>query len=75
MIKRKFLESDPLLQRVRSAHGAVHALSVELHYLSCDSGVGRPERKRKPSTHGTSKRIVLPTETMVRSIDRTADHA
>jgi hypothetical protein len=47
MIKRKFLESDPLLQRVRAAHSAVHALCVELHYLSCESGVGRAERKRK----------------------------
>ena len=46
MIKRKFVESDPLLQRVRAAHSAVHAMSVELHYLSCDSGVGRPTRNR-----------------------------
>jgi hypothetical protein len=44
MIKRKFLESDPLLQRVRAAHNAIHALSVELHYLSVESGAGRPSR-------------------------------
>ena len=39
MIKRKFLESDPLLQRVREAHSAVHKLSVELHYLTVEVGV------------------------------------
>jgi hypothetical protein len=47
MIKRKFLASDPLLQRVRAAHSEIHSLSVELHYLSCDSGVGRQARERK----------------------------
>jgi hypothetical protein len=49
IIKRKFPESDPLMQRVRAAHAEIHALNVELHYLSCDSGVGRPERKTSDS--------------------------
>jgi hypothetical protein len=61
MIKRKFLESDPLLQRVRAAHNAVHALSVELHYLSVESGAGRPARSARrredqPQPNGNERR-------------------
>ena len=34
---------DPkLYRRVRAAEDALHALTVELHYQSCASGVGRP---------------------------------
>ena len=34
------LPSDPLLQKVVNARNAVHDLSIKLHYLSCDGGVG-----------------------------------
>lgn len=34
--------SDPLLKLVRRAYDAMHALSIELHYRSCDGGTGRP---------------------------------
>jgi hypothetical protein len=46
MIKRGFLHSDPLLQRAIEARSAMHSLHIEIHYLSCDSGVGRPARER-----------------------------
>src|SRR5262249_5003037 len=36
-------ETSSCLQRLR----ALHRLSVELHYLSCESGIGRPSRKPK----------------------------
>jgi hypothetical protein len=34
------LPSDPLLQKVVKARDAMHDLSIKLHYLSCDGGVG-----------------------------------
>ena len=37
--------NDRLFVLVCDAYDALHALSVELHYLSCESGVGRPTRK------------------------------
>ena len=36
-----FPADDPLRQRVEQAHDAVHRLTIELHYLSCNGGVGR----------------------------------
>jgi hypothetical protein len=45
MVDQQFPEADRLLRMVREAHEAIYSLSVELHYLSCDSGVGRPRRK------------------------------
>jgi len=44
MIRRGFLNDDPLLAAVVRAEDAMHALHVEVHYLGCESGVGR-ERK------------------------------
>jgi hypothetical protein len=46
MIKRRFVQGDPLLQRVIDARAAMHNLHIELHYLSCDGGVGRLPRQR-----------------------------
>jgi hypothetical protein len=36
---------DPFYRIVVEAHNSVHKLSVESHYMSCKSGVSRPERK------------------------------
>ena len=44
MVRRGFLNDDRLLAAVVRAEDAMHALHVEVHYLGCDSGVGR-ERK------------------------------
>ena len=41
--KTGFLLDDPLYQRVRDAYDKVHACPIDLHYLSCDSGVGKPK--------------------------------
>jgi hypothetical protein len=42
--KRGFTPADLLYQRVQGAWSAVHALSVELHYLSCAPGTMARER-------------------------------
>jgi len=44
MEKRNFPHDDTLLRTVVKAYGAIHALNVEVHYLSCKSGVGREQR-------------------------------
>ena len=44
MHKRHFPPDDKLQHLVPDAYNAMHALNVEVHYLSCDSGVGRPNR-------------------------------
>lgn len=36
-----FVQSDHLFQLVTRVYDATHALSVELHYSSCSTGVGR----------------------------------
>lgn len=41
---RGFLQDDPLMRAVCRAEDAIHALSVEVHYLSCEGGVGRESR-------------------------------
>jgi hypothetical protein len=41
MEKVGFLPGDLLYRLVREAEDKVHHLSVELHYRSCDGGVGR----------------------------------
>ena len=54
MVQRGFLSDDPLLSAVVRAEDAVHALHIQLHYLSCGDVVGRssptdtdkPERGR-----------------------------
>jgi len=42
MEKAGFPPGDKLFGLTDSAYDALHSLSVELHYLSCPSGVGRP---------------------------------
>jgi hypothetical protein len=53
MSKRGFLHGEPLLQRVIEARAAMHNLHIELHYLSCDSGVGHlpPQRDDQAENH------------------------
>jgi hypothetical protein len=44
MEKVGFPPNDPLFLHVCNAYDSMFKLRVELHYLSCKSGVGRPER-------------------------------
>jgi hypothetical protein len=41
MEKRRFPSDDKLFQTVLRAYDAIHELNVHVHYLSCESGVGR----------------------------------
>jgi hypothetical protein len=47
MERRGFPPDDPIFQSARRAYDAVCSFSMDLHYLSCKSGVGNPPRKRK----------------------------
>jgi hypothetical protein len=42
MEQRGFPPQDQLYQLVTRAFEALHHLCIELHYRSCDGGVGRP---------------------------------
>jgi hypothetical protein len=44
LAKVGFPPDDELYQLAKKAHDAVHSLRVEMHYRSCKSGVGRPEK-------------------------------
>jgi hypothetical protein len=41
-----FTVHDPLFAAVTRAYNAMHELNVEIHYLSCESGVGRSSSER-----------------------------
>jgi len=43
MEKARFKNDDPFYVAVRKAYDALHALSMKLHYMTCD-GVGRPRK-------------------------------
>lgn len=45
MEKVGFLPSDRLYQLVREAYESLHALHIEMHYLSCEKRVRRPSKK------------------------------
>jgi hypothetical protein len=45
MERRGFPPNDKLLKLTEAAYNAIHSLTVELHYMSCEGGVGR-ETKR-----------------------------
>ncbi len=47
MQKRQFPPNDPLVISTREAYNALHELHTAAHYLSVDSGVGRPARERR----------------------------
>ena len=50
MEKRRFRGDEPLYLAVSQAFNALHALNVNLHYLSCAPGtVGRAKPERDPS--------------------------
>jgi hypothetical protein len=44
MHKRRFPNDDKLQRLVIQAYDSMHSLNVEVHYLSCASGVGRSAR-------------------------------
>ena len=54
MERTRFPPDDPLYKSARRAYDAVGSLYMDLHYLSCESGVSRPPRtttgkeERKP---------------------------
>ena len=45
-----FLPDDPLYRHVAAAYDAMFSLRVELHYLSCRSGVGKPSTQSGASS-------------------------
>jgi hypothetical protein len=47
MERTRFPPDDPLFKSARRAYDAVCSFCMDLHYLSCKSGVARPPRKRK----------------------------
>jgi hypothetical protein len=51
MHKRHFPPDDKLVHLVRDAYNAMHALNVEVHYLSCISGAGLPSKSGGESQH------------------------
>src|SRR3954471_11915618 len=53
MVQRGFLTGDPLLDAVVNAEDAVHALHVQVHYLSCGDVVGRRRSSPTMLAHGS----------------------
>ena len=45
MSGRGFPENDKLYRLTVTSYDTLHQLCVEIHYLSCQGGVGRPEGK------------------------------
>jgi|tagenome__1003787_1003787.scaffolds.fasta_scaffold17817887_2 hypothetical protein len=52
MVQRGFLSGDPLLAAVVRAEDGVHALHIQLHYLSCGDVVGRSSRENTDQPEG-----------------------
>ena len=52
MERRGFRPDDPIYRLVVTLHDTMQALRMQLHYRSCESGVGRPPTKTDdlPST-------------------------
>ena len=46
MEKRGFPPDDRLYQHAKRAYDAVCSLGMELHYLSCKRGVGKPRKEQ-----------------------------
>ncbi len=56
MERTGFPPNDPLFKSARRAYDAFCSFCVDLHYLSCKSGVARPPRKTSDErTHGTKR--------------------
>ena len=49
MERAGFPPDDPLFRLVAKAYDAVQHLSVHVHYLSCQSGVGKPGSPDRPA--------------------------
>jgi hypothetical protein len=47
MNKRRFPSDDPLFRSTLTAYDAIHELHVQVHYLSCTSGVRQVPKDRK----------------------------
>ena len=47
MERTGFPPNDPIFTSARRAYDAVSTFCMDLHYLSCKSGVGKSARKRK----------------------------
>ena len=43
--EKRFPPSDVFRQMVEKAYDSVHSLSVRLHYMTCEKGVGGPPRR------------------------------
>jgi hypothetical protein len=53
-----FVANDPLYRLVKDARDAVQSLYVEIHYLSCNGGVGRrPKANSPPATSRTDQKL------------------
>jgi hypothetical protein len=62
MTKMGFLTDDKLYQLVDKAYGAMHSLFIELHYMSCQSGVCRPSKDVKADDAGQVTKSETPNE-------------
>lgn len=56
MEQRGFPPDDRLFQLVSQAHSVMQDLTMELHYLACRSGAGRPRRNGNDSRGHASRR-------------------
>ena len=57
MDRRRFPSDDPLMRTALAAYDALHALHVEVHYLSCPSGVRQlPTRPHHQPQHDRDER-------------------
>ena len=43
-MEQEFPANDPLLARVRAARNAMQDLTMVLHYIGCEGGVGRQRK-------------------------------
>jgi hypothetical protein len=48
-MEKRFDPRDPLFLAVMAAYTSMVDLSMKLHYLSCESGVGLPAKNNAPS--------------------------
>jgi hypothetical protein len=59
MEARGFPLTDEMLEKTHRAYDAAHALTMALHYLSCQSGIGKSAGKPSPEVrriHGRKDR-------------------
>jgi hypothetical protein len=62
MEARRFPSDDRQFQTVLRAYDAIHELNVHVHYLSCESGVGRvlpPKGPHRNSDNTYSAKLYL----------------